>query len=90
MTDGGRQYTITLRKGVRFHNGKEMTAADVLASLNRWGRMNTLGETLWKSVAAVDAKDSDEIVVHLKDPSGVLPSGLINSFIYPKEFRPCL
>src|SRR5687767_2031211 len=28
VTDGGRRYTITLRKGVRFHNGKEMTAAD--------------------------------------------------------------
>src|SRR5712692_7949215 len=26
VTDGGRQYTITLRKGVKFHSGKEMTA----------------------------------------------------------------
>src|SRR2546428_5823376 len=26
VTDGGRRYTITLRKGVRFHNGKEMTS----------------------------------------------------------------
>src|SRR2546421_2566618 len=26
VTDGGRRYTITLRKGVKFHNGKEMTA----------------------------------------------------------------
>ena len=25
VTDNGRRYTITLRKGVRFHNGKEMT-----------------------------------------------------------------
>src|SRR5262245_37668548 len=32
MTDGGRRYTITLRKGVKFHNGKEMTSADVVAS----------------------------------------------------------
>src|SRR5712691_6191370 len=31
VTDGGRRYAITLRKGVRFHNGKEMTAADVVA-----------------------------------------------------------
>src|ERR1700675_2368930 len=35
VSDGGRRYTIALRKGVRFHNGKEMTAADVVASLNR-------------------------------------------------------
>ena len=35
VSNGGRQYTLTLRKGVRFHNGKEMTAFDVVASLNR-------------------------------------------------------
>src|SRR5262245_56812000 len=32
LADGGRRYTITLRKGVRFHNGKELTAPDVVAS----------------------------------------------------------
>ena len=48
VTDGGRQYTITLRKGVRFHNGKEMTAADVVPSLNRWGRgAGLVGKALW-------------------------------------------
>src|SRR5215468_10145716 len=26
--DGGRRYTIKLRRGVKFHNGKEMTSAD--------------------------------------------------------------
>src|SRR5712691_986631 len=90
VTDGGRQYTITLRKGVRFHNGKELTAADVVASLNRWGRMATIGKALWKSVEAVDAKGPYEVVLHLKEPSGVLLSGLAvgalgAAFIYPKE-----
>src|SRR5207249_1829652 len=28
LTDGARRYTIALRRGVRFHNGREMTAAD--------------------------------------------------------------
>jgi peptide/nickel transport system substrate-binding protein len=87
VTDGGRQYTITLRKDVRFHNGKEMTAADVAASLHRWGRMNTVGKTLWKSVEAVDHKRPYEVVIHLKGPSGVLLSGLAYTaaVIYPKE-----
>src|SRR3989442_381782 len=77
VTDGGRQVTITLRKGVRFHNGKEMTAADVAASLNRWGRMPTLGKALWRSVEAVAAKGPYEVVVvHLNEPSGALLSAL--------------
>ncbi len=37
LSDGGKVITITLRKNVRFHNGQPMTAADVVASLQRWG-----------------------------------------------------
>ena len=89
VSDGGRQYTITLRKGVRFHTGKEMTAADVVASLNRWGRMATVGKALWKSVEAVAAKGPYEIVIHLKEPSGVVLPALAvpvtGAAIYPKE-----
>jgi peptide/nickel transport system substrate-binding protein len=89
VSEGGRQYTIALRKGVRFHNGKEMTAADVVASLNRWGRMATTGKALWKSVEAVDAKGPYEVVIHLKEPSAVLLSALTDAqggaFIYPRE-----
>src|SRR5712691_3394570 len=85
VSDGGRQYTITLRKGVRFHNGKEMTAADVVASLHRWGRMATVGKALWKPVEAVAAKGPYEVVIHLKESSGILLSGLRNAYIYPKE-----
>src|SRR5712691_11120953 len=89
VTDGGRQYTITLRKSVKFHNGKEMTAADVVASLNRWGRISGPGKALWKSVEAVAAKGPYEVVIHLKEPSGVLLSALAlaagGAAIYPKE-----
>ena len=31
----GRVYTFTLRKGVRFHNGRELIAADVAYTINR-------------------------------------------------------
>jgi ABC-type transport system substrate-binding protein len=31
----GKQYTFTLRKGVRFHNGREVSTSDVVASLSR-------------------------------------------------------
>ena len=36
ITDGNTVYTYHLRQGVKFHNGEEMKAADVVASMNRW------------------------------------------------------
>jgi peptide/nickel transport system substrate-binding protein len=89
ITEAGRRYTIRLRRGVRFHNGKEMTAADVVASLQRWGRMATPGKALWKDVEAVEAKDPATVVIHLKAPSGSLLYGLgrpnNGAGIYPRE-----
>ena len=32
ISDGGKVYTFTLREGVKFHNGKELTPGDVLYS----------------------------------------------------------
>src|SRR5882762_8723509 len=50
--DNGRRYSITLRKGVRFHNGKEMTSADVVPSLQHWSKLSTPGKAIWKNVEA--------------------------------------
>ena len=36
MSEDAKTYTYTLRQGVLFHNGEEMTANDVAASMNRW------------------------------------------------------
>ena len=72
VADGGRRYTINLRKGVKFHNGKELTAADAAASVSRWGRLHTTGKTLFKTVEAVEAKDPYSLVIYLKEPSGSL------------------
>ena len=89
MAPDGRRYTIALRKGVRFHNGKEMTSADVVASLNRWGRVATTGKAVWRAVEAVEAKDAYTVVIHLKEPSGSLLYALASpnngAAIHPKE-----
>jgi peptide/nickel transport system substrate-binding protein len=33
-------YTFTLRNGLKFHDGQPVRAADVIASLKRWGQRN--------------------------------------------------
>jgi len=35
VTDGGKTYTFTLRKGIKFSNGKDVTVQDVAASYKR-------------------------------------------------------
>lgn len=36
ISEDNTVYTYTLRKGVLFHNGEELKAADAVASMNRW------------------------------------------------------
>src|SRR5439155_527781 len=75
------------RRGVRFHHGKEMTAADVVPSIKRWGQVATLGRILWKSVENIEAKDPYAVVLNLKQPSASLVYGLAEpaAMIYPRE-----
>ena len=58
-------YTFKLRQGVRFHNGKEMTSADVVASFDRYAKIGLYRSTLG-NVDRWDAPDKDTFVIHLK------------------------
>ncbi len=81
-------YTVKLRKGVPFHNGQEMTADDVVASLQRWGRLAATGKALFANVESVTAKDKYTVELRTKEISGVVLASLANpnqmAAIYPK------
>src|SRR5256712_3981488 len=57
-------YTFKLRRGVKFHNGKEMTSEDVVASLSRWSKQSIYGKDLF--TYAVDLKAADKYTVELR------------------------
>lgn len=46
VDETGLVYTIKLRQGVKFHNGQEMTADDVVASMTRWLELSSKANTL--------------------------------------------
>ena len=87
VSDRGLRHTITLRRGVKFHNGREMTSADVVPSIKRWGQVASLGKPLWKNVETIEARDPYTVVIQMKQPSASFIFGLSEpaAAIYPKE-----
>lgn len=82
-------FTLSLRKGILFHNGKELSSEDVVASLNRWGQYGPLGSTIYKFVQSVEAVDRYTVRINLKKTCGALFYGLAalrqGAFIFPKD-----
>jgi peptide/nickel transport system substrate-binding protein len=68
ISDGGKRYVIRLRQGVPYHDGGSMTAADVIASLQRWGRLSPRGRTPWSYLDGISAIGPDAIQIVLKQP----------------------
>lgn len=87
--NGGRTLAMTLRKGVLFQNGDELTSADVVASLTHWGRLAAIGKTLWDQVTELAAVDRYTVRLTLKEPVAVLLFALATpqngAAIYPKS-----
>ena len=61
-------YTITLRDGVKFHDGSTMAPADVIASIKRWGEISGTGGKVAGYIAGMTAKGSNAVVIKLKQP----------------------
>jgi peptide/nickel transport system substrate-binding protein len=62
-----KSYTFKLRQGVKFHNGKIMTSADVKASYDRYMKVG-IDRGIYAIVDRYEAPDADTFVMHLKEP----------------------
>ena len=74
----GLQWSFTLRKGQKWHDGTPVTAKDVAASLTRWGKRATDGGALMARVATMTAKDDLTLEVKMKEPFGPMLDVLAN------------
>lgn len=85
----GLTRTVKLRKGVLFHNDKEMTSADVEASLIRWGKMAGPGKLLFERVESMTTPDPYTVVFKMKVPYAIFEATLgfrsQGAVIMPKE-----
>ena len=75
VSDDGLVYTIPLRQGVKFHNGREMVADDIAFSLawQLWPEVYSWGKTYMENVVGYDeviAGDTKELSgVKVLDPA---------------------
>ncbi|WP_027053605.1 ABC transporter substrate-binding protein [Mesorhizobium erdmanii] len=67
-------WTFKIRKGAQFHNGKEMTPADVLATIERHADVNSKSAA-FPLLQGIDkiAVDGQNVVFTLKDPNAEFP-----------------
>ena len=78
-------YVATLRRGVRFHDGHELTSADVVYTFR-----SVLDPTFvtpyrgaLRLLASIDARDRYTVVFTLKEPFGSFPVNLVQPQIVP-------
>ncbi len=88
ISPDGLTYTITVRKGVKFHNGKVMDAKDVAYTLNRMRNQGCRSAEFKALVKEVEATDASTVRISLNNPSGVFLANLANVIcpvvIYPE------
>ena len=88
VLDGGRTWKFQLRKGVKFHNGTELTAEDVkytFTQLAREGSANSLA-TEFRLIKSIEVETPLTISVHFEKPfvtfGNRVTHGLFSSMAY--------
>lgn len=85
-------WTLTLKQGIKFNNGQELTADDVLFNFEQW-LSEDVGSSLLGAMTYLDPNGQEKVddytvVCHLKEPSIFLPEHLFSyqACIVPKTF----
>jgi peptide/nickel transport system substrate-binding protein len=98
ISDGGRTYTLTLRKGLEYSDGSPVKASDFAASVERMFKLNSPGSPFYTDIvgaeafaktkrggiAGIETDDaSGKIVIHLVKPRGTFSNELALPFAAP-------
>src|SRR5262245_19077125 len=68
-------YTMTLREGLLWHDGKPVTADDCVASIKRWAAKDSMGQKMMSFVKDIQVVNPKTFKIVLKEQTGlVLPA----------------
>ena len=72
----GKLWRLTLREGLRFHDGEPVRARDVVPSIKRFAARDAFGRALMQSTDELSAVDDRTVQFRLKRPFPLLPNAL--------------
>jgi len=69
-------YTLILRDGLVWHDGKPVTAEDCVASIKRWAAKDSMGQKMMGFVKEIASVNPRTLRIVLKEPTGLVLSAL--------------
>jgi peptide/nickel transport system substrate-binding protein len=69
-------YTLTLRDGLLWHDGKPVTSEDCIASIKRWGAKDSMGQKMMSFVKDFAVASPKTFRIILKEPTGLVLQAL--------------
>jgi peptide/nickel transport system substrate-binding protein len=82
VEDSGKTWKITLRPGLRFHDGSPVLARDAVASIQRWMQTDAFGQNLRAVTDELSAPSDNVFQFRLKKPFPLLPTALAKPSSY--------
>lgn len=76
VENDGLLWKLTLREGLKFHNGEPVLARDAAASVRRWAVRDAFGQALAAAANEIVASGDRVIEIRLKRPFPLLPDAL--------------
>ena len=80
IEDDGKQWDLTLRDGLKFHDGTPVLARDCVATIRRWAKRYPMGEALMARTDELSAVSDKMIRFRLKKPFPLLPDALAEPY----------
>ena len=84
----GREWSFTLRPGLKFSDGTPVTAADAVASIQRWASKDSIGRAMAASGPEWKVVNATTFTLTLKEPFGLVLDGLSKPSGFPPVIMP--
>ncbi len=84
----GTLWKLTLRDGLKFHDGTKVLARDCAASIRRWGARDAFGQALLARTDEVSFQDDRTITIRLRQPFPLLPDALARPMAFMCPMMP--